>query len=130
MFFSKTRSIPPLQDDLYYELLDSGRWCEIAVPTGPDGQVVYFATVWGLSGARSHAYERNQTNELLRKVFLRATAFGDVPYFILGDLNVEPGDSEVLAEVLKMDTGLMWYKLQLDGLPPHLLSDETVRNLL
>ena len=81
-------------------ILDSGRWCETVIPTGADGKPAYFAEIWGFSGARTHTKEKIATNRLLTLAFLRAMSFGDVPYYLVGDFNLQTEESEVLKQKL------------------------------
>ena len=57
--------------------------------------------MWGFSGARSHTYEKEQTNRLVTLAALRALSFGDVPYFLSGDFNIQWDELPVFQQMVR-----------------------------
>jgi len=119
MTMTKAPPATVLLNDDYWELLDSGRWIETPVPTGRDGKVIYFANLWGVSGSRSHSLELRQTERLLQLAAARAASFGPVPYFLMGDFNVTPDDSETLQTLVSSGKWVNVIQMAAgDGTPP------------
>ncbi len=83
------------------ELRATARWEEIVVPARADASHLGAATLYGISGASSNPRAYKENEALLAKAVLRMVEFGDVPYIIAGDINIEPCDSEVLSSAIE-----------------------------
>ena len=83
------------------ELKSTGRWNEVVVPAGADTTHIGFGNVYGHSRASSDArcYRENET--LLARAITRPIEFGDVPYVIAGDININPACSETVAAAVE-----------------------------
>jgi len=86
-------------------LSDTGRWVEIMVPTGIGDKHVIVATLYGISGASDDKQKFVENERLLNIALARAMQFQDTPYFLIGDINVDPSLSLVVSTCIK--TGLI-----------------------
>ena len=85
-------------------LQQSGRWAGTALYYGDGTDVVVVANFYGLPDSSSNGTSK-RSNEMLRKALSRAASFRSTPYILLGDLNVDPLDSNAVATAI--GAGLM-----------------------
>ncbi len=95
---------------LTQELRATARWEEIIVPTTASSIHMAAATIYGVSGAGQNPRNYKENEAILAKAVLRVIEMGDVPYVLMGDVNINPVDSEVLAGAIEagvlVDIGL------------------------
>ncbi len=94
--------VPTPTTKLMTELRATGRWEEIVLPAKASTAHVGAATTYGVTGAASNPRAYKENEALLAKAVLRLIEFGDAPYLIAGDINIEPCDSEVLAGAIEV----------------------------
>ena len=94
---------PPItKDDAQaLDLYDSGRWVENATPTNCGKDFIYCANYYGISGATQDPKLYRENEILIAAAILRAISFGNVPYYIVGDFNINPKDSEVIKAAIE-----------------------------
>ena len=96
------------------ELKQSHRWCEAKIPIAQMGRVknrwvphIVVASWYGHSGANKAASTRDgawaDNEDFLAKAFEHAATYGDVPYYICADANVDSNASDVLSKALGGD---------------------------
>ena len=89
------------RSDTYTRLLrDSGRWVETMVPGKQGGFYFIVANFYGISGSSGNNKKFVNNERLLALAVLRMLQFPNTPYFIVGDLNVDPTKSKVLANAV------------------------------
>ena len=88
----------PPRDGEATKLYDTGRWNETARPVNSGQDVLYFANVYGVTNASREPPLYQQNEQLLAAAVLRMLSFGPVPYFLLGDFNIDPAQSKVLRD--------------------------------
>ena len=79
------------------ELSASGRWVEVAIPTGDGNTHCILANYYGVSGSSSNAADCLENSRYIGAAIIRQAQFPDVPYFIATDLNQDPTKSEVVS---------------------------------
>eukprot|EP00660_Eupelagonema_oceanica_P019294 gene19294-biopygen28237 len=110
----------PVDTPVRKRLWETGRWVHAVVPYGDGRQTLHVMSVYGVSGAhRSDAIYRGKeyvkNEDLLSDVLLAAAELGNVPVLIIGDLNVETQESDVLREALATgrweDAAALWAEM-------------------
>lgn len=93
---------PPIYDKNYDYLTMTGRWQEFFVPMEDGNGGIHVANVYGYSGASSIADAKRANEVLLAAAVLRSMDYKRSPYFIFGDINVQPDQSQVLAQAFRI----------------------------
>jgi exonuclease III len=89
------------QTTLTRELRETGRWEETVLLARADTSHFGAATLYGVSGASNNPRLHRQNEALISKAILRLVEFGDAPYVIAGDFNVEALESEAVASAIE-----------------------------
>ncbi len=89
------------QTDITKQLRATGRWEEVVLPARADTSHFGASVLYGVSGASQNPREHRQHEALIAKAIMRLIEFGDAPYLITGDFNIEVADSEALTSALE-----------------------------
>lgn len=93
--------VPPGECAIRKRLFHSCRWVHAVAAFGNCKQVIHIFSVYGFTGGYSHQHTADLNEALLKDVLDVTQSLGsDAPVLIMGDLNVEAGDSPVLSEAL------------------------------
>ena len=96
------RTLSPISpSQLTKELQSTGRWAEVMIPTKGSTNHMGAATVYGIPRAASdtRCYQENEI--ILSKAILRMIEAGDIPYILMGDININLADSEAIASAVQ-----------------------------
>ena len=98
----KPRSVVKVAEtDLMKQLKCTSRWEEVVIPVKADTTHAGFANIYGHSRAASDPRCYRENEALLAKAIRRLIEFGDVPYILAGDININPACSEVIAAAVE-----------------------------
>ena len=87
------------ENKLTTQLWEQMRWTEAAYPVkAKHDTFIYFASLWGVSGASGGGHLYHQNEKLLEQVLQRGMQLGQVPYIICGDFNIPTDKSEFLKQ--------------------------------
>ena len=87
-------------DDTTRFLQASGRWQEIVIPTSVKDKFVIVANFYGMSSASGSVPIYNSNERLIAAAVVRMLQFPHVPYFIMGDFNINPQCSRVISKMV------------------------------
>jgi hypothetical protein len=96
----KAKDISIDADDNTQYLHSTGRWVERLLPVKDGSEQVIVACLYGVSGASGKQSEYEENERLVAAAIARKAQFGDVPYIIATDLNVNPDKSETLQKAI------------------------------
>ena len=85
-----------LHDPDLLMLQRSGRWKETAHFMDVGQHFFIVANFYGLPDTSSSASAKHANEAMLRKAILRASSIRNAPYFLIGDLNVDPSTSTAI----------------------------------
>ena len=83
------------------ELRDDSRRQEVVVAVGDGNQHVHHATIYGYDGASSEAEKYRLNEDLIGRSILRMFEVGQTPYFISGDFNIDPAESNIMKAMVQ-----------------------------
>jgi exonuclease III len=93
-------------DENVKRLLRSGRLVERLVPVGNEGAQIIIAVLYGAAGASVDKAACEENEALLAAAGIRAADMKDIPYYILMDANIDPGDSERINQLITAE--ILW----------------------
>ena len=88
-------------------LLQSGRWTERAIPINDGQSFIVVASIYGYSGASSDPSLARTNEGLLKAALHRASTFLATPYYLCGDINIDPS-----ASLWRTSRTCKWYVTQ------------------
>ena len=91
---------PSPRTNLGQQLYDTGRWHSLAIKICRSSLIVHVVSLYGFPRANEGGDEMVQNEELLSNTFAEATSLGNVPVVVMGDFNVTPERSPVLAALI------------------------------
>ena len=74
-------------------LAQRGRWVERVIPCGDGTHYIVVAAFYGISGASADPPLARLNERLIKMALFRASEFTSTPYFLCGDLNIDPAAS-------------------------------------
>eukprot|EP00663_Eupelagonemidae_sp_cell21sb_P002558 gene2558-6142_t len=92
---------PKIDTPLRKRLWASQRWAHAAVGYASGGRSMHIFSVYGHTTAEKNAEARAKNEALLQDVLEAAAELGSVPVFLVGDINIHPNSSEVLAAAMR-----------------------------
>lgn len=78
-------------------LYETGCWNSTAVRIGEGAGLVHIVNVYGHAGATAQMETMQRNEELLEALWMEANSIPEEPVVIMGDFNVDPGRSQVVA---------------------------------
>ncbi len=98
---SPRAAIPVAPTQLVKDLRATGRWEEVLVPASGATTHLGAATIYGVSGASKETRCYRENEAILSKAIRRVIEMGDVPYVLMGDINIDPSESEAVASAVE-----------------------------
>ena len=89
-------------------LYNSGRWQSLTVRINSSGLLVHIVTIYGFPRANEGGDPMEENEQFLSEVFAEAASLGNVPILVIGDFNIKPERSPVLANLV---TAGCWFDI-------------------